>query len=266
MSQQESKGSEQRNKEGIGASGPMSFFDVDGTITNGYAILSFARYLKRRDVISSSSLENMENDFETHSESDRGHDAYLQFATDLVNHYAQALVGRSTDVVSAVAREFFKKVVLGPTEGYSICPYTRELIQMTRQFGKVVAITGSPFESLEPLQKHFKFDDLRATTIVHENGAYTGEVNLNLAIDVNKEAQVREFLEGGDVDTERSFAFGDSEHDLPLLEAVGNPFVLGNNPRLQEIGLERGWHVIKNPKNVTPAVRRQIYKVFKDRK
>ena len=37
--------------------------------------------------------------------------------------------------------------------------------------------------------------------------------------------------------------FGNSMHDLAMLELARNPFVINPNPDLQEIGVARGWPV-----------------------
>ena len=55
-------------------------------------------------------------------------------------------------------------------------------------------------------------------------------------------------------------------HDLPILEAVGNPFVLGKNQNLQRIGRNRGWSVITNESLVIKTVEEQIEKLFSGEK
>ena len=88
----------------------------------------------------------------------------------------------------------------------------------------------------------------------------TGKVILNLAIDSAKSRIVGEYLER--MDLARSFAFGDSPHDLPILEAVANPFVLGNNQSLRQIGEEREWFVLADSDGVIDGVRNRISLLF----
>ena len=45
-------------------------------------------------------------------------------------------------------------------------------------------------------------------------------------------------------DISQSFAFGDSEHDLPILEAVSNPFAVKPTEELRRIALERDWPIV----------------------
>ena len=129
-----------------------------------------------------------------------------------------------------------------------------------RKAGLTIAISGSPLESLLPLKQRLSFDELRTTTLEASEGVYTGGVTLNLAVDTAKRKVVEEYLT--DIDRARSFAFGDSIHDLPILEAVGNPVVLGNNSALQAIGRERCWIVADNEREVLEQVRGRLKLVF----
>jgi phosphoserine phosphatase len=129
-----------------------------------------------------------------------------------------------------------------------------------KKVGITIAISGSPLESLLPLKQRLSFDELRATTLEANGGVYTGRAVLNLAIDTAKREVVKGYL--SDIDETRSFAFGDSVHDLPILEAVANPFVLGNNSELQAIGRGRGWVVASDEKEVFKKAQERIELVF----
>ena len=54
------------------------------------------------------------------------------------------------------------------------------------------------------------------------------------------------------IDLKDSFAFGDTEQDLPMLSRVGNPVPLNPTPLLCKLALERGWHI---PKNILKEVK-----------
>lgn len=131
--------------------------------------------------------------------------------------------------------------------------------------GKTIAISGSPRESLLPLQGFSTSLNYKQQQLKKSYGRFTGEVVSNMALASAKKIAVTSHL-AQDVNTRKSFAFGDSIHDVPALEAVGNPFVLGNNPHLQKYGNERGWSVISDPNLVVPAVRKKIALVFGEKK
>lgn len=239
---------------------PKAFFDIDGTLTEGFTIVSFAEFLSGRGLFNLSSWVEMQADFKTYGSSNKGKNDYELFARRLVDHYAQGLAGRSVLNTREEGQSFFNKVERGEIKGYKLFQFAEELVLAMRRVGITIAISGSPLESLLPLKQRLSFDELRATTLEVYGGVYTGRVASNLAIDTAKAEVVKGYL--SDIDRSRSFAFGDSVHDLPILEAVANPFVLGNNSGLQAIGRERGWIVASDEKEVFKKVQERIELVF----
>ena len=84
------------------------------------------------------------------------------------------------------------------------------------------------------------------------NGKYTGGVRTNLCVAEAKSRLVGELIKKYGIDAARSFAFGDTEQDLPLLGAVGNPIALNPNLNLQRHATKRGWLI---PEDVVREVR-----------
>lgn len=250
-----------RNLEVFSQKVPLAFFDIDGTLAEGFAIFSFAEYLSARGLFRQGSWEEMQVDFEVYRAGDRGEKSYRKFAIGLVNHYAQGLKRQTVEEIENQSEMFFKEVQGGRLEKYKLFEYTEELVELMRGIGKTVAVSGSPVEPLLPLKRFLSFDELRATTLRIANGYFTGQVANNLAIGVAKNKVVGEYLKDG-IDIERSFAFGDSLHDVPILEAVGNPFVLGSNEGLQELGRSRGWFVISDGDEIIEVVKNQINLLF----
>lgn len=235
MSKQEQKESELRPEKPA-----YGFFDIDGTLTEGLTILSFAEFLQGKGCFLGSSWREIQRDFEVYGQSDKGLDAYRKFAINLVDHYADGLAGQRISFIDRQSEAFFEKALRGEVRGYKILHFSRDLVRAVGSHSKTIAISGSPTESLLPLKGYLGFDELRATTLETRDGIYTGRVSLNLAIDSSKEKVLGEYLREG-IDFNHSFAFGDSPHDLPLLEAVGNPFVLGSNSTLHNIASKRGY-------------------------
>jgi hypothetical protein len=55
---------------------------------------------------------------------------------------------------------------------------------------------------------------------------------------------MQEVAEREGIDLEASYAYSDSESDLPMLSAVGHAVVVNPDPRLRRIAAEEGWEVI----------------------
>lgn len=248
MSKQEQKelGLREHEKKAYG------FFDIDDTLTQGNTTIFFTKFLVESGFISNQTWLDVQSDLESYKHSDKGEVAYFIFATDVLNHLASSLKGKNVSSVKAIANEFLEATLRGEIEGYKILGFSKELVSIIKSFGTAVAISGSLEDVLEPIAKHLGFDQLEATTFEQLNGNFTGDVARNLAIDTEKTIVVSAYLDK--VDVNKSFAFGDTTHDIPLLDSVGNKFVLGSNPILHDIGLEKGWHIHKNGEGVLEAV------------
>ncbi len=233
------------------------FFDIDGTLTEGFTIVSFAEFLAGNGFFAGSSWAKMQNDLKTYGTSAKDDLAYRKFAIDLVDHYAEGLAGQGQDGVALQSEKFFKQAILGQIKGYKVLPFSKNLVDVIGLRAITIAISGSPLESLIPLKRYLGFQELRATTLEKRNGVFTGSVLVNLAIDAAKEQVLSEYLELN-IDTQNSFAFGDSPHDLPLLGAVGNPFVLGNNLVLRQIAEERGYELLLQGDRVVENVSKRF--------
>ena len=46
------------------------------------------------------------------------------------------------------------------------------------------------------------------------------------------------------IDLDASYAYSDSESDLPMLRVVGHPVVVNPDPHLRRIAAEEGWEVL----------------------
>jgi phosphoserine phosphatase len=195
----------------------------------------------------------MESDFVAYSVSDKSDYPYRKFAIDLVDHYAFGLAGVPTQEVSESSEKFWEKALDGEIKDYQVLGFAKELTRLMSILGRTIAITGSPIESIRPLQRHLGISEAAGTILHIDSGRFTGSVVRNTALDVQKQKVVAEYLDHS-INTKLSFAFGDSVHDLPLLEAVGNPFVLGDNAHLRQIGRDRNWTVITQQDEVLSLV------------
>jgi hypothetical protein len=55
---------------------------------------------------------------------------------------------------------------------------------------------------------------------------------------------MRELAEREAIDLDASYAYSDSESDLPMLRAVGHPVVVNPDADLRRIALEEGWEIL----------------------
>ena len=115
---------------------------------------------------------------------------------------------------------------------------------------KVVVISSSPIEIVEPLCRHLGIDDVIATQPeIDESGRFTGEIAFH-AYGPGKAEAMRELAMKEDISLPDSFAYTDSATDLPMLEAVGHPVCVNPDRELRALARQRGWVVLEFEKPV----------------
>jgi phosphoserine phosphatase len=244
----------QRNKS-------VAFFDIDGTLTDGFTIFSFAEFLHKNGCFLQPSLHLMQQDRAAYQQSARREQDYREFAVNLVDHYAQGLEGQQVEHVRSLSPTFLEGALQNRIPDYGIQSFAAPLVKMMNPVATTIAISGSPQESLVALTTYLGFQEFNSTLIGIDEGRYNGQVNCNLAISESKGQLVRTYMVD-EVNLETSFAFGDSVQDVPILEAVGNAFVVGGNLELQNIGRRRGWFVITAPDDILRVVMNRITLLF----
>lgn len=239
----------------------VTFFDIDGTLTEGFTIFSFAEFLRERNLFLPSCLGLMHQDRAIYQESERGELDYHGFAVKLVGHYAEGLRGQKVESVESVSANFLAAALRNRVDGYRIHGFARDLVAMMNPISRTVAISGSPWESLSGLTTYLAFQEVYATTLEVKQGYFTGHVDRNMAIRESKAQLVTSYL-AREMNLRTSFAFGDSVQDVPMLERIGNPYVLGGNQELLRIARQRGWNVISAQDDVISIVRSRITSLF----
>ena len=120
-----------------------------------------------------------------------------------------------------------------------------ELIEDHQAAGRdVVIVSSSGAEVVEPIGEMLGADHVVATQMVVADGRYTGEIGF-YAYGVNKAEAAHELAERHGYDLEASYAYSDSETDIPLLEAVGHPCAVNPDRALRRVAADRGWPVLQ---------------------
>ncbi len=98
---------------------------------------------------------------------------------------------------------------------------------------------------LEPVKKDLGIDCVRCTKLeVGPGGILTGRADGPVCEGEQKAVEARKLAEERDLDLSRSFAYGDHLSDLPMLEAVGHPFLVEPDPVVTAIARRRGWPIL----------------------
>jgi HAD superfamily hydrolase (TIGR01490 family) len=212
-----------------------AFFDLDKTIIARSSALAFSKpffeggLLTRRAVLRSAYANFM---FGLNGADHDQLERMRQQMTALISGWDVAVV---RDAVRRTLRDVIDPIVYAEAV---------DLIEHHRRAGRdVVIVSASGSEVVGPIGELLGVPDVIATTLVERDGRYTGEVDF-YAYGPHKATAMRRLAEERGYDLAGSFAYSDSETDVPMLEAVGHPFCVNPDKALRRVADERGWPVL----------------------
>lgn len=206
-----------------------AFFDVDGTLTTVTSMFRFleyrfavegrppSAYLLERKRLRDMTLAGVPR-FETNKE------------------YFRSFKGLAEAEVAELGVEWFR-TELGL--GGFFNPVAVEAFYRHAAAGeRTVLVSGSFAACLDPIAAHLGADVVLCSRPEIVDGRYTGEAAP--MIGAEKAVAVRKL----GIDLAEASAYGDHESDLPMLEAVGRPVVVGDDPAMTGLAATRGWSVL----------------------
>jgi len=109
----------------------------------------------------------------------------------------------------------------------------------------VVLASGSPQYIIDELATHLRVHAAVGTRATIVGGQFTDQLVRPVVFREGKREAVEKLLERWDLDLARSWLYSDSQADVPLFEAVGNPVVVNPKAHFREEAERRGWPVIR---------------------
>jgi hypothetical protein len=109
----------------------------------------------------------------------------------------------------------------------------------------VYILTAASQEMADLLARVLAFDGGLGTRSEIVDGRYTGRPAGPFNYREGKVISMREVAERDGVDLGASYAYSDSESDVPMLRAVGHAVVVNPDAALRRIAASEGWEVIE---------------------
>ncbi|MDH3607144.1 MAG: HAD-IB family hydrolase [Acidimicrobiia bacterium] len=211
-----------------------AFFDLDKTIIAKSSTLAFRRHMYKAGLLNRRTLLRMAvAQFfyvlfgADHSQMERVREALMALIKGWDSRQLKEIVAETLEDV--VAPLVYAEALFLIDEHH-------------REGRKVIIVSSSPTEIVEPLAHYLGVDDVIATRAgVDERGLYTGELEF-YAYGPTKAEALQELAANG-LDLSASYAYSDSHTDLPLLEAVGNPVAVNPDRELRKVAEERDWPI-----------------------
>jgi len=216
-----------------------AFFDVDETLVSVRTLESFLLYYLKLEptMVPPERLRELAGQVVTLERSEFNRLYYAIWAGQPVERVLAA--GRSWFAETQGAPGFYRPNVLA------------KLREHQAAGDRVVLVSGSFPPPLRPIAEAVGADAVYCTQLeVGGDGAYTGAISAAMIGD-DKRTAVDEYLGGLDADAP-SWGYGDHSSDLPLLERVSNPVVVGSDPVMLELAGQRAWPVLPIEKPLAP--------------
>jgi HAD superfamily hydrolase (TIGR01490 family) len=220
-----------------GAKGtPAAFFDLDRTLIAGSSAFQFARAAYRSGMMSRRDLV-------------RGAVANLRFRLQgSTDEATQALRQQALDNLRGVPVRELQR--LGPDilTGLlpKVYPQMLRLAWEHQDAGRRIYIgTAASQEIAEVLAGVLLFDGAIGARYESADGVYTGRPGGPFTYRDGKAEAIRELAAAEGIALAASWAYSDSESDLPMLRAVGHPVAVNPDARLARVAREEGWEVVR---------------------
>lgn len=209
----------------------LALFDLDNTLLDGDSDHLWHEYLIARGVLSGSLHGERLNEFDRqYHAGELDAQAYLEFTLGLLE--------RIPAIELRALRDDFMTQVIKPR----IPNAARSLLAKHRAAGHtLIVITLTQRFISEPIAAEFGVDDLVATVPEMIDGRLTGRITGEPCYQRGKIRHLQAWMEANRATLENSYFYSDSLNDLPLLEAVTSPVVVGPDKALAKVAAERGW-------------------------
>src|SRR3954454_6120803 len=219
----------------MAANSGAAFFDLDKTLIEGSSALHFARASYKAGQLSKRQMARDIRDnvrFRLQGSTDEATDA-------LRARVYEAIAGKRVVDLARLTPEMLKGILP------RVYPQMLDVAWRHQDAGRpVFIVTAASQEIAELLATVLIFDGGIGARSEVRDGVYTGLPDGPFTYREAKAQAIREVAERDGLDLAASWAYSDSESDLPMLRAVGHPVAVNPDAALMRTAREEGWEVM----------------------
>ncbi|MFJ7902297.1 HAD family hydrolase [Streptomyces sp. NPDC096198] len=206
--------------------GYLVFCDVDETLIGCKSMFEFLRFqlVRRFGDAGEERYRSLHGDIRRRADSGTPREAVNRL-------YYRSYAGESAAEMAALGREWFSLAVADP--GFFIAATVAELARHRAAGAEIVLVSGSFPPCLEPIAAHIGARHVLCTTPDVAGGRYTGEVPEPVIGEGKRAAVLRMLAEHPGVNPLDCYAYGDHPSDFPMLDCVGRPRGVGDDPAVR---------------------------------
>ena len=213
-----------------------AFFDLDKTLIEGSSAIHFGRAAYRHGLMTRTQLvrdlwANIR--FRISGSTDEGTEVLRErILTAIAGTRVRDLERLGHEVLAGVLPRVYPEVL---HEAYA-----------HQDAGRRVYIVTAASQEMAELMAHVLFFDggIGTKSEVHD-GIYTGKPEGPFTYREGKAEAIRERAGEEGIDLAESYAYSDSESDLPMLRTVGHPVAVNPDAELERVARTEGWQIMR---------------------
>ena len=213
-----------------------AFFDLDKTLIEGSSGVHFARAAYREGVLSRRELAGdvwANVRFRLQGSTDEGTEVVKQRILDAIQGQRVVDLARlGPHVLVGILPLLYHQVL---AEAYAHQDAGR----------RVYIVTAASQELAEVLAHVLVLDGGIGMRSEVKDGVYTGRADGPFTYREGKAEAIRELAAREGLDLEESYAYSDSESDLPMMRAVGHPVAVNPDAALERVARAEGWRIMR---------------------
>jgi HAD superfamily hydrolase (TIGR01490 family) len=212
-----------------------AFFDLDKTLIEGSSAIHFGRAAYRRGIVSRRQLAGdlLANvRFRLRGSTDEETDALRQRILDLIaGHRVVDLARLGPEMLAGILPRAYPEML--------------EVAWRHQDEGRpAYIVTAASQELADTMASVFQFDGGIGMRSEVRDGYYTGRPDGPFTYREGKAEAIREVAAREGFDLSESWAYSDSESDLPMLRTVGHPVAVNPDAELLRVARAEGWQVM----------------------
>ena len=213
-----------------------AFFDLDKTLIEGSSAIHFGRAAYRQGLMTRSQLvrdlwANVQ--FRLRGSTDQGSEALRQRILDAIaGTRVRDLERLGHEVLAGVLPRVYPEVL-------------REAYEHQDAGRRVFIVTAASQEMADLMAHVLFFDGGIGTRSEVRDGVYTGRPDGPFTYREGKAQALRGRAAEEGIELSESYAYSDSESDLPMLRAVGHPVAVNPDAALERIARAEGWRIMR---------------------
>lgn len=220
----------------------VAVFDVDGTIFRSSLLIQVVEQLIRDGIFPEEAQAIYAREYEKWLDREGDYESYITGVVKAFRRYLKGVAYEALgDAAETVVAAQWKRTYR----------YTRKLLaELKEKDYFLLAVSHSPKTVLDKFCPRLGFDKVYG--MMYELGPqelFTGTV-MDEHLIFNKAAIVRRAIEKENLTLAHSVGVGDTESDIPFLEAVAKPICFNPNQKLFRYAKRNKWKIVVERKDV----------------